>query len=125
MPPISEKRKQYMREYRLKNKDKIKESQRQYRLENKEKYKQHCREYEQTPERKKSQTIRRWKQQGIIFHDFDLLYEIYTQTTHCDECNCLLNQCDRSRKCVDHDHSITDDENVRNILCLSCNVERG
>ncbi len=105
-----EKKKEYDREYRLKNIEKIKEYEREYR---------------KTPSGKKSNAIRKWRHRGIIFYDYDLLYDIYTHTTHCDECECLLNQCDRSRKCVDHDHSITDDENVRNILCLSCNVERG
>ena len=52
---------------------------------------------------------------------------MYINTTHCEneECKCLLNQCTKSRKCVDHNHNITDDDNVRDILCNSCNAKRG
>ena len=110
-------RKEYKRQWYLKNKEKRKEQMKEYRFENKEKIKK----YRQTPEYKKSERIIKWKSQGIIFHDWDLLHEIYIQTTHCDVCKCLLNQCGKSRKCVDHDHSITDDNNVRNILCHCCN----
>jgi len=99
-------RKQYDKKYREKHKEKIKK-------------------YRQTEKYKKSDRISDWKRQGILFHDFHLLHDIYLQTTHCDGCNCLLNQCGKSRKCVDHDHDITDDNNVRNILCHSCNVKRG
>tara|TARA_R110002096_G_scaffold127750_3_gene275730 strand:- start:30 stop:335 length:306 start_codon:yes stop_codon:yes gene_type:complete len=81
-------------------------------------------DYRQTEQGKKTDRISDWKRQGIIFHDFDLLHDMYLQTTHCDVCKCLLNQCGKSRKCVDHDHDITDDDNVRNILCNSCNRKR-
>jgi hypothetical protein len=75
----------------------------------------------------KPSRIHKWKSRGVIFHDWDLLYEIYLQTTHCDECKCLLTY-DRymrnTTKCLDHDHTITDDNNVRNILCHCCNNKR-
>ena len=106
-------RKQYFKEYREKNKEKIIQQQQEYR---------------QTGKYKKTQRIAKWKRRGIIFHDYNLLYEIYLQTTNCDNCKCLLTY-DRytteTTKCVDHDHTITDDENVRNILCNSCNIKRG
>jgi hypothetical protein len=114
-------RKQYMKEYREKNKEKLKKYKKEYREKNKEKLKK----YHQTDKYKKKCRIAKWKYYGIIFHDWDLLHEIYIQTTHCDECKCLLNQCVKSRKCVDHDHTITDDNNVRNILCHCCNRKRG
>ena len=128
-------RKQYQKEYQLKNKEKIKEYNKEYREKHKEKAKE-CREkhkekkkeynkeYSQTEQGKKNLRINNWKYRGIIFHDFDLLHDMYLQTTHCDQCKCLLNQCEKSRKCVDHDHSITDDDNVRNILCVCCNFKR-
>jgi len=110
--------KKYMKEYRKKNKEKIEE----YR----EKHKEEAKKYNQTEKGKKSHRISRWKHWGIIFHDWDLLYEIYLQTTNCDNCNCLLTydkRTTKTTKCVDHDHSITDDNNVRNILCNCCNVK--
>ena len=118
-----DKKEQY-KKYHLNNKEKRNQYSREYNLKNKEKLKQYSKEYRKTYQGKKIITIANWKQRGIIFHDYDLLYDIYLQTTHCDQCKCLLNQCDKSRKCLDHDHSITHNENIRNILCNSCNVKR-
>jgi len=101
-----------------------KEYMRKWREENKEHLKKIKHEYYKSPEGKKYNRISHWKSQGIIFHDYDLLHEIYINTTHCDVCKCELNKCTRSRKCVDHDHSITDTDNVRNILCHICNCKR-
>ncbi len=129
-----EKKLEQQRLYREKNKEKIKQHNKKYREKHKEKARVYHKEwaiknkdklknYDQTEKCKKSRRISKWKHRRIIFHDWDLLYEIYLQTTNCDECKCLLNQCEKSRKCLDHDHSITDDNNVRNILCNSCNVK--
>ncbi len=103
---------------------KQKEYYKQYYIKNKEKIKKQKKEHQQSSKGHKLYRIIGWKHQGIIFHDYDLLYEIYLQSTHCDECKCLLNTNTYTRKCVDHDHSITDDENVRNILCHCCNSKR-
>ena len=102
-----EKRNEWCKKYRQRNKDKIKE---------------YNKEYRQTPQRKKTKRISQWKKQAIIFHDYDLLHDIYLATTHCDFCKCLLNQCNKSRKCVDHNHDINDDINVRGIICHVCNI---
>ena len=72
---------------------------------------------------KKVNIIGRWKSQGILCFDYDLLYDLYVKTTHCEFCNCELNKCSKTRKCLDHDHSITDKFNVRGILCISCNIK--
>ena len=86
-----------------------------------QKHKEKKKEYYKTPHGKKSNTISKWRERGILFHDYDLLHDIYLSTTHCHFCNCLLNQCNKSRKCVDHDHDIHDNENVRGIICHVCN----
>ena len=139
-----EKRKQYMKQYWEKNKKKInvykKPKEKQYREKNKEAinlqqrqwYQKNrdeqlarTRAYQQTPKYLKYRRIKDWNYQGIIFHDMDLLHDIYEQTTHCDNCNVFLQGKGNARKCLDHDHSICDDENVRNVLCNRCNLTRG
>lgn len=80
------------------------------------------RAYYQTTAGKKSLCIYRWKRQGIISDDWDALYERYQNTTHCEKCEVLLTDgLSRTGKCLDHDHSITDRENVRAVLCNACN----
>jgi hypothetical protein len=83
--------------------------------------------YEKTkfnPDVHKRNKISDWKRIGVIFFDYDLLYEIYENTSHCDFCNVKL---ERGRKansrCLDHDHYITDFCNVRNVLCMTCNKQ--
>ncbi len=97
-----------------------------YRKDNKEKRAAYDKEFRKTPIGIKTHTISSWKHQGIIFHDWDLLYDIiYMLTSHCDNCNVFLEGNGNDRKCLDHDHSITDRDNVRNVLCSRCNVKRG
>jgi len=125
--PMTEERKEYQRQYRQKNKEKRNEYSRQHYLKNKEKRKEYDRQRRQTPQRKKTMRISKWKSQGIISNDFDKLYERYLNTEKCEECNCMLTVDKRNTsttRCLDHDHSITDRENVRNILCNACNVKR-
>jgi len=111
-----EKKKEYMKKYDKHYREKNKEYYKQY-------YRQYMKEYINTSKGKKVTRISSWKTQGIIFHDYDLLYDIYIHTTHCDYCKCELDKCNKSRKCLDHDHSTTDIENVRGILCFHCNVK--
>jgi len=122
-----EARKEWQRQYRERNREKRNEYSRQHYLKNKEKKKEYNRQYQQTPQGKKIMRIKNWKSQGIISNDFDKLYERYLNTTNCEECDCILTV-DRyatsTTRCLDHDHSITDRENVRNILCNACNVKR-
>ncbi len=118
-----EKQKQYQKEYikQRQHTEKRKEYNKKYRENNKEKIKAIKKKYNQTEQGKKSHRIAQWKHRGIIFHDWELLYEIYLQTTHCDECKCKLDTNTYTRKCLDHDHLINNDNNVRNILCHICN----
>ncbi len=82
------------------------------------------RAYQQTPAGQKSNRISSWKARGIISDDYDALYERFMSTSHCEKCDVELtggNPTTRTTKCVDHDHSIDDRENVRGILCHACN----
>ena len=116
--------KQKDKEWVEKNKERRKQTNKQWYENNKERHKQHEKEYRQTEQGKKVHTIKRWRRQGIIFHDYDLLYDICKNTEKCDLCNCKLTEgkLTKTSRCVDHDHLITDCDNVRNILCLSCNA---
>jgi len=79
--------------------------------------------YRQTAAGKKRGRINNWKQMGIISYDYEALYERFMSTTHCEECSVLLTYgLNRTGKCLDHDHSIDDRENVRAVLCRACNV---
>jgi len=63
-----------------------------------------------------------WEKRGIIF--VGLFEEIYDRYIHCSECDKCKNKFKNSldRK-LDHDHLITDDFNVRNVLCSNCNAK--
>ena len=115
------------RKYRENNKDKSREYNKERYQKNKDKYKQHSKEYSQTPRGIKTRRISDWKRQGIICDDFDAMYDHYSKTSYCDICRCELTY-DRystaTTKCVDHDHTINDIPNFRNILCVACNVKR-
>jgi len=81
--------------------------------------------YHQTPAGLKSNRISKWKRRGIISDDYDALYERFMSTQHCDKCGVVLTsggRTTRTTKCVDHDHSIKDRENVRAIICNACNI---
>ena len=138
-----EKARQYNKEYYQKNKEKVKQKQKEYIENNKEKHKQcvkkwrennkekqriYDKEYKQSEAGKKSTRICDWKRYGIITDDYDALYEKYLNTKNCELCNVVLTTDKRNTKttrCLDHDHDITDRDNVRNIICHSCNVKRG
>jgi len=109
----------------LKDPVKLKEYSRLYYLKNKEKKKEYYKEYRQSEQRKKSRRISDWKLYGILCFDWNLLYDIFLKTTHCELCNVELNTNTKTRKCLDHDHSITDKFNIRYVLCHSCNCKLG
>ena len=81
--------------------------------------------YNQTPNGIKRHRIGTWKFKGIITDDYDALYERFINTSHCEKCDVELTSGGwntRTTRCVDHDHSIKDRENVRGILCNACNI---
>ncbi len=84
--------------------DKKRESNKQWRLDNPDKVK-----------------ISGWKLRGIICDDWENVYSVYMDTNNCDYCNKKFkDSLDRS---LDHDHDITDANNIRGILCRVCNTK--
>tara|TARA_R110002074_G_C12458499_1_gene659225 strand:- start:994 stop:1437 length:444 start_codon:yes stop_codon:yes gene_type:complete len=99
-----------------------------YNKEYNEKHKEEIKVYRQSSEGKKSRRINGWKRYGIISDDWNSLYEKVMNTKFCENCGIQLTEGRYSTpttRCLDHDHSITDKPNVRNVLCVSCNVKRG
>ena len=65
----------------------------------------------------KAKMIYNWKRSGLIYDDYDDLYEIYIKTMKCDNCNKdFKNSKDR---CLDHDHETG---RFRAIVCQTCNI---
>jgi hypothetical protein len=143
--------KEYQREYRKKNKEKIKKAHAEWREKNKdkikgyyektreeyinrakiynennkEKIKEYKKEWVKTPEGRKSQLIRKWTYRKIKCDDFSAWYDdVYMNTHHCEECGCEFGEFGDgtlSCKCLDHDHETGE---IRNILCSRCNLQR-
>ena len=115
-----EKGKEYMQEYYQNNKEKLIEDNKIY-------YDNHKAErkiYNNTPNGYKINKIGQWKFQGLIAENYDVIYERYLNTTHCDKCFCVLTfreKITKTTRCMDHSHKTG---LFRNILCISCNSKR-
>ena len=121
---IKEQKKEYMREYREKNREKEREQKKGYYQANKEKIKEKCKAYYESPTGNKVSTIRSWKRLGLICDDYDDLYDRYVASTNCEECNIEYGNFRDGTlkwKCMDHDHTTG---LFRNFLCCSCNIKR-
>tara|TARA_R110000803_G_scaffold623_5_gene2163 strand:+ start:1374 stop:1871 length:498 start_codon:yes stop_codon:yes gene_type:complete len=79
--------------------------------------------YRKTSKGLKQNRIQNWKTKKIKIDDYDKLYDKYVSTTHCESCECFLDNPDDkgSRKCLDHDHKTG---SVRMICCHRCNISQ-
>tara|TARA_R110000796_G_scaffold193497_1_gene310000 strand:+ start:315 stop:680 length:366 start_codon:yes stop_codon:yes gene_type:complete len=75
----------------------------------------------------KSRILSNWRRRGLILREgetYDMIYDKYLSTTHCELCNVELST-EKKRssktKCMDHCHETN---YFRNILCHSCNFKR-
>tara|TARA_R110000823_G_scaffold313960_1_gene442161 strand:- start:21 stop:740 length:720 start_codon:yes stop_codon:yes gene_type:complete len=72
--------------------------------------------YYDSPSEYKSNKISNWKDRGVIYEDFDDLYEVYMNTMKCQNCDKTFET--SYDRCLDHDH---DSGLFRMILCRGCN----
>ena len=131
-----EKKKEYQKKYTKDNKEYIAKIQSEY---NKKEYKkdpdkflkknhkwknanpEKVKEYLESERCKKLTKIRGWKFQGIIWNDYDIIHKLYMKATNCDYCSKEFKD-SKDRQC-DHDHDITDANNIRGFLCRECNFK--
>ena len=105
------------------NKEKIAKQQKQYRDANKEIIAEQQKQYK--IDNHKFRTIHKWKYQGIIVEDddWDCLYEYFITQTNCWICDKVYNNdIITDRRCLDHDHNLLDEPNIRYICCQYCNL---
>lgn len=124
MPQTKEEKAEYMKQYRLDNKEKIKEQSRQYNLDNKEKLAKQKAEYYQSPNGKKLNKISNWKTRGLLWDTEDEIDEIYNRWLISERCElCDEEYTETNVKCMDHEHKDGIYGKFRNVLCHSCNVK--
>ena len=65
----------------------------------------------------KSTMIYNWKKSGLIYDDYDELYEVYINTMECQHCQIKFTK--NNKRCLDHDHTTG---LFRKIVCHRCNA---
>ena len=101
-----------------------------YRENNREKYLESCRKKNAKRKEKiaewhrtnanhyKNRTITNWKRIGVIYDNYEELFDIYNNETQCWICKKEFDK--RINRHLDHDHDTGD---VRFICCRSCNLK--
>jgi len=117
--------------YREKNRLKIREQADKYYKNNKEKINNRRKDYvkiynqkvKDNPNVIKSKLITKWTKRGIIDPDLSLVYDYSLTQTHCWICDKEYNNINHmDRRCLDHDHTLIDEPNIRYICCVGCNI---
>ena len=73
--------------------------------------------YYDNPQEYKRTMICNWKIYGVIYEDFDDLYEVYMNTMKCQHCDKTFET--SFDRCLDHNHETG---LFRMILCRGCNI---
>tara|TARA_R110002073_G_scaffold273850_1_gene437332 strand:- start:35 stop:544 length:510 start_codon:yes stop_codon:yes gene_type:complete len=114
-----EKEKKRRKKYKENNKEKIKE----YNENNKDKAKKRQKKYDQSPKGIKSNTLSNWRRRGIIDPDLESVYNYFITQTNCWICDKEYNKdINMDKRCLDHDHDLIDEPNIRYICCNYCNL---
>jgi hypothetical protein len=75
-----------------------------------------CQSYYANPTEYKRQMIVKWKGRGVVYPDFNDLYDIYMNTLECQHCHKPFET--SHDRCLDHNHETG---LFRMILCQGCN----
>ena len=115
--------KKYMEKYCQENKEHLLAEKKKWRLNNLEKDAENSKKWRKNnPEKAhKSNLISNWKKAGIISKDWDATYSDYLNCQYCEWCDELFNPDIHNGKCLDHDHNINNEVNIRGVLCRDCN----
>ena len=65
----------------------------------------------------KSTMIYKWKKSGLIYDNYDELYDVYINTMECQHCQTEFTK--KNCRCMDHNHETG---LFRKIVCNRCNV---
>ena len=120
-----EKCKEYAKEWRENNRQSARDSAKKYYESNREQLIQKMLVYAKTPTGKKSRVIARWRMRGVVSNDFDKLYDQYSNTKECENCEQEFGPQGNPAnnwKCLDHCHVSGE---FRQVLCNMCNLLRG
>ena len=79
--------------------------------------KNYAKNYAQTYRGKMFRKIAIWKLNGLIAINYEIIFDRYYYSSHCENCKCEYTK--DNVKCMDHDHK---NGLFRNILCNACNV---
>ena len=64
-----------------------------------------------------NRAIYNWKKRGLIYDDYNALYEAYIKTSECQHCKTEFTK--NNKRCLDHDHTTG---LFRKIICNQCNA---
>ena len=67
--------------------------------------------------RSKAKTIYDWKRRGLIYDNYDELYDVYINTMECEHCKTEFTK--NNWRCLDHNHETG---LFRKIVCQKCNA---
>ena len=97
------------RKWAANNKEKIKIKEQKWRKNNPEVY-------------RKGATISNWKRRGMISKNWEATYNHYLNCHYCEWCDEKFKP-EYWDKCLDHDHDINNEVNIRGVLCQYCNTQ--
>ena len=121
MVKVSAEKRAYIKQWQINNKDKVNKNSRERYAKDKSGFDKSRTKYRKNNPEKHLKTYRitNWKQYGIISNDWDKTYDYYINCTQCEWCDEPFDK--SANRCLDHDHDINDDVNIRGVLCRGCN----